>query len=175
MPRSFIVALVAARVLCAQKESSALLERARDKIIQSARRLPKYTCLQNIDRTYYAPPPPKRSQHSMSEAPGPASTCSENLSASRSPLEAKDRLRIEVAVAGDHEIESWPGATSPARRGRRRFVDAVKAKSKVYSLRGSLLLLAELWELNRARYSCLRVEIKRSANLLRQNANDPQA
>jgi hypothetical protein len=55
----FIVAGVVfaqAAPMLAMKEStddaSSLLELARAKILNSVRRLPKYTCLETIDRTY---------------------------------------------------------------------------------------------------------------------------
>jgi hypothetical protein len=110
LPRAFIIAIVAVRVLSAQDESSALLERAREKILNSTRRMPKYTCLQTIDRTYYVPRPEKLSAHVMTEAPAPAPSCT-GTNPGSPLLDAKDRLRMEVATAGEEEIHSWPGAS----------------------------------------------------------------
>lgn len=68
--RALIVALVAARVVFDQalppavgdpEDASALLTRAREKVLDSIRSLPKYTCLETIDRTYYVLPPEKHS------------------------------------------------------------------------------------------------------------------
>jgi hypothetical protein len=44
----------------------------------------------------------------MTEAPAPAPSCT---GTNPGPLDAKDRLRIEVASAGGDEIHSWPGAS----------------------------------------------------------------
>jgi hypothetical protein len=110
MPRAFIVAVLAVPVLVAQDDSFALLARARDKILNSIDRLPKYTCLETIDRTYYVTPPAKRSKGAMTEAPS-ASSCAATNS-SRLSLDANDRVRMEVAIAGEEEIHSWPGASS---------------------------------------------------------------
>jgi hypothetical protein len=103
-------AILAASVLSAQDTSSDVLEQARDKILKSIRHLPNYTCLETIDRIYYAGPATKLSRHVMTEAPSPASVCS--ASGGAKPFrDASDRLRIEVAVAGKYEIHSWPGAS----------------------------------------------------------------
>ncbi|MGD1098155.1 MAG: hypothetical protein ABSB35_39975 [Bryobacteraceae bacterium] len=108
MPRAFIVAILAARVLSAQDESSALLARAREKILDSLRRLPKYTCLETIDRTYYAAPRARLNRKLMTESP--ANACGGDAPSGVS-LDAKDRLRVEVVVVSQRELLSWPGAS----------------------------------------------------------------
>jgi len=108
--RVLSAAILAASVLSAQDTSSDLLDQARDKILTSIRHLPNYTCLETIDRTYYARPATKLSRHVMTEPPSPVAVCGGNGTAK--PLrEASDRLRMEVAVAGKYEIHSWPGAS----------------------------------------------------------------
>ncbi len=117
--RALIVALAAARVVLEQtlppptvghpEDASALLTRAREKALDSIRSLPKYTCLETIERKYYVLPPEKHSPHMMTEDP-PASACSGNGTRHLS-LAAMDRLRVEVAAAGQSEIHSWPGAS----------------------------------------------------------------
>jgi hypothetical protein len=116
--RVLIVALVAARVVFDQTllpavgdhdDASALLTRAREKVLDSIRSLPKYTCLETIDRTYYVLPPEKHSPHMMTED-HPVSACSGN-GARHLSLDANDRLRVEVAAVGESEIHSWPGAS----------------------------------------------------------------
>jgi hypothetical protein len=109
MPRSFILVLLAAPVLCAQEKSSALLERARDKIVDSIRRLPKYTCTETVDRTYYLAGRARLNRRAMTEVP--AYWCDGTRSGYLN-LDAKDRLRVEVAVVGEDEIHSWPGASA---------------------------------------------------------------
>ena len=88
-------------------DASALLALAREKVLNSIRRLPKYTCLETIDRAYYVRPPKKHSPHMMTED-RPAIACIGN-GAGHLFLDAKDRLRVEVAVTGEGEIHSWPG------------------------------------------------------------------
>ncbi len=118
--RVLIVALVAAPVIFEQawpapsaigqpEGASALLTRATERILDSTRRLPKYTCLETVDRTYYVPPREKHSPHMMTEY-RPATACIGNRNGHLS-LKAKDRLRVEVAAAGGTEIHSWPGAS----------------------------------------------------------------
>src|ERR1700693_1965834 len=107
--RAVIAAILAAHVISAQDPSSALLERARDKILNSIRHLANYTCLETIDRTYYVPQAAKVSRHVMTEVPSAVSACSGSGTA-KPPRDASDRLRMEVAVAGKYEIHSWPGA-----------------------------------------------------------------
>ena len=115
--RALIVAMVALRVAHAQavpppgiraEDGADLLERAREKVLVTTHRLPKYTCLETINRTYYVLPPEKHSRNMMTEAP--ADACIANRSGQLS-LSAKDRLRMEVAAAGEAEIHSWPGAS----------------------------------------------------------------
>src|SRR5580700_3794463 len=116
--RALILAIVAARVVYAQavpllagirtEDGADLLSRASEKVLRSIRRLPKYTCLETIDRTFYVPSPEELRPHAMTEAP--ADACLVNR-AGHPSLDAKDRLRVEVAEAGGDEIHSWPGAS----------------------------------------------------------------
>jgi hypothetical protein len=108
-----IVALLVTRAALDQtvppEDASALLTRAREKVVNSIGKLPKYTCLETIERAYYGPALEKRSSHLMTER-HPASACSGSGNA-HLPLDEKDRLRVEVAAAGMGEIHSWPGAS----------------------------------------------------------------
>jgi hypothetical protein len=115
---ALIVAFVAVRVAFAQaspemigpaEDASALLGPAREKVLDSIHRLPKYTCLETIDRAYYALASVKHRPHMMTEVP-PATACIGN-GAGHLSLAAKDRVRVEVAAAGGGEIHSWPGAS----------------------------------------------------------------
>jgi hypothetical protein len=92
-------------------ESSALLARAREKIVNATHRLLKCTCLQTIDRTYYVAPVEKLSRHIMTEAPAISCDTKEFGKNGQLSLDAKDRLRLSVAVAGDKEIYSWASAS----------------------------------------------------------------
>jgi hypothetical protein len=122
--RALLLSLVG-HLVCAQarppstikpiEDESALLARAREKVRASIRALPRYTCLEAIDRKYYVPPAGKHKPHMMTEI-RPAIACSGNRAsflsrASLLPLDAEDRVRVEVASAGNGEIHSWPGAS----------------------------------------------------------------
>jgi hypothetical protein len=116
--RAVMMAIVAARVVYAQAvlppvgipadDGADLLSRASEKVLRSTHRLPKYTCLETINRTFYVPPPEELRPHAMTEAPTDA--CIANR-AGHGSLDAKDRLRVEVAEGGLGEIHSWPGAS----------------------------------------------------------------
>jgi hypothetical protein len=86
-----------------------VLARARVKLAAIARKLPKYTCLETIERAYYDAPAPKPSASLMSE---PAS-CENKEIGKNGPLSlvAEDRLRLEVAVGESGEIHSWVAAS----------------------------------------------------------------
>jgi hypothetical protein len=116
--RALIMAIVVARVAYAQavpppagiraEVGADLLERAREKVLSATRRLPKYTCLETINRTFYIPPAKKLRPRALTEAPADACIANSNGHLS---LDAKDRLRVEVAEVGMGEIHSWPGAS----------------------------------------------------------------
>jgi hypothetical protein len=96
-----LVAAMAART--AGSDADELLQKARVRALDSARRLPRYTCVENISRAQYMP------------APNSPSTCQGlitmlRLADSRGQLATRDRLRLDVAVVGNGEIFSWAGA-----------------------------------------------------------------
>jgi hypothetical protein len=80
-----------------------LFDQAKNKVIDNARRTPRYTCVQNINRTQYQPPAKK------------GASCA-TLIAARAPgkypgdLLAHDRVRLDVAVIDGNEMFSWAGA-----------------------------------------------------------------
>jgi hypothetical protein len=91
-------------------DSLAPLERAREKLLRVANRLPKCTCIENIDRTFYLAPK-NPGPHVMTEAP--ANSCSGLEFGRRKDLslDVKDRLRLQVGIADGAEIYSWPTAS----------------------------------------------------------------
>jgi hypothetical protein len=119
--RVLIVAPVAARILFEQalpparaigqpENTSALLAQASEKVLSSLHRLPKYTCLETVERSYYVLPYYLREKHAtltLTEAPPVACLGSHT---GQLFLEATDRVRVEVAAAGGREIHSWPAA-----------------------------------------------------------------
>jgi hypothetical protein len=81
-----------------------LFRKARDKVLDNARRMPRYTCVENISRAQYQP--------SRGRKP---SSCPSIIAARRnlkSPGELvwRDRLRLDVAVVDGGEMFSWAGA-----------------------------------------------------------------
>jgi hypothetical protein len=98
---------LAALTLCAAsalaQDPDALLLQARQKIVANIRNLPKYTCVQTLERSYFVRIP-------MSQEPR---ACAEVLDLARAnslKLAWTDRMRLDVAVAGGNEIFSWAGA-----------------------------------------------------------------
>jgi hypothetical protein len=95
--------LLAASSLAAQTlpDPSDILNRARFHIAALTRGLPKYACIQTIDRAYFE---------------RPRNTDCDRASADkkrgRTPLSLRvtDRVRIEVSQGEGQEIHSWPGA-----------------------------------------------------------------
>ena len=88
------------------QDPSAMLQKARDKMLAEIPNHPRIRCVETIDRSYF-------SRRSLLGSPA---SC-ERLSADRKQgraklrLDATDRLRVEVAVMQGTEIYSW---TRPA-------------------------------------------------------------
>lgn len=94
----------------ATADHSAILSRALEKLAGTTRRLLKYTCLETIERTYYIEPSKKLSPDIMTQAPANSCDGKGFVPNGHLSLEAEDRLRLEVAVAGGTEIHSWAAA-----------------------------------------------------------------
>ncbi len=99
----FVTALAGTMALAAQTagDPSDILSRARYEIVAAMRRLPKYTCVETIDRSYYVRSTPLVCDPEGAERKtGRAST----------RLRLTDRVRIEVAQSEGQQMQSWPGA-----------------------------------------------------------------
>jgi hypothetical protein len=70
-----------------------------------------YACLQTVERSYYNDPSPKLGAHAMSEASAESCDGREFSEDTHLRLDSKDRLRLQVAVAGGKEIYSWAAAS----------------------------------------------------------------
>ena len=99
---------VVAGVLSAQAppDPTEVLAQARDKIVESRPRLPNYTCVQTVDRSYFQ----------RAVQPNPPPTCSQMHTEEDTPehqmdLYLTDRLRLDVKVSAGAEIGSWAGAS----------------------------------------------------------------
>ena len=92
------------------QDSIHTLSQARDKLLAESRDLPRFACVETIDRSYYSRP-----------AGGTPTSC-ENLALARKNgkshlrLDRADRLRLRVTIAGGHEIYSWTGAAPSAHK-----------------------------------------------------------
>ena len=81
-----------------------VLSRVRDRVIKSVDRLPNYTCVETINRTYFQP-----------SLPRPPKSCDEHEGDKRQGIyqmvpASADRLRLDVAAVSQREIFSWAGA-----------------------------------------------------------------
>lgn len=79
-----------------------LFKQARTKVLDNARRMPHYTCVETIDRTQYQP--------SIDPSSCQALVTMRRLSPGHGNLAIHDRLRLDVAVVNGGEIFSWAGA-----------------------------------------------------------------
>ncbi|MGA2715867.1 MAG: hypothetical protein ABSG41_22420 [Bryobacteraceae bacterium] len=101
--RSCAVLLAAATAAStADPVAEELFQRAREKVLDNTRRMPRYTCVETIYRTQYRPPDNAASCESL--------IAMRRLATSRGNLMARDRLRLDVAVVEGREIFSWAGA-----------------------------------------------------------------
>ena len=95
----FALPLLAAFAL-ASDESDTVLARTKERILDRAKQLPNYTCIETVDRSYYVP----------QERPRVDLPCNQRRP-EKLLLQAADRLRLEIKVSDGGEIGSWPGAT----------------------------------------------------------------
>jgi hypothetical protein len=76
-----------------------LFQLTREKVLDNARRMPRYTCVETISRAQYQP-----AFGSLARCAAPPA------GSSRGNLMQRDRLRLDVTVVDDGEIFSWAGA-----------------------------------------------------------------
>ncbi len=106
--KSAFLLLAATPAMWAQTSvSDAVLERARDRILEAIHSLPKYTCTQTVDRVYLAP-----AQAGMSRGGCDQIVANRQNGTAHVEQQETDRLRLDVEVADEgFEIYSWPGET----------------------------------------------------------------
>jgi hypothetical protein len=107
------ILMLASAALGADPAPEQLAGEVRDKVLDNARRMPRYTCVETILRTQYHRPAGPASCKPPIAMPGPGPP--------RGDLMARDRLRLDVAVVDGREIFSWAGA----RRFETHDVDAL--------------------------------------------------
>ena len=91
---SALVLAVSTAGRTADPEIEELFKQARTKVLDNSKRMPRYTCVETIDRTQYEPV-------------GKVQGCAQP---GKGNLVVRDRLRLDVAVANGGEIFSWAGA-----------------------------------------------------------------
>jgi len=82
---------------------TAVFQRARARLIADTRRMPRYTCEQDITRYFY---------RAGSSEPQSCATILAKREKRKHDLKPTswDRLQLDVAIGDDSEIHSWPGA-----------------------------------------------------------------
>ncbi len=103
--RSCVVLLAAASAAStADPDAQELFRRVRAKVLDDAGHVPRYTCVQTVDRAQYRP-----QYQAMPTSCGAAIAARKQL---RQPgyLFWRDRLRLDVAVIDGAETYSWAGA-----------------------------------------------------------------
>ncbi len=86
-----------------------LLAKARAKIAAVTRSLPRYTCVETVDRRYFGLVP--RGRGGIAPKPCEPILFDHNSGKSVVRLVMTDRLRLDVAVSAKGEIYSWVGAS----------------------------------------------------------------
>jgi hypothetical protein len=102
--RAGVILMVAATALhTADPAIQELFNKARTKVLDNAKRMPRYTCVETVDRTQYAPTVDGNGRCEMVVA-------MRRLSPAKGAMLLRDRLRLDVAVVDGGEIFSWAGA-----------------------------------------------------------------
>jgi hypothetical protein len=109
---STLLLTAAVAAVTAVSEGDELLEKTRARVLDSARRLPRYTCVETVARAQYLPP-------LGSGFTCPAVMARHRRDDSQGGLVMRDRLRLDVAVINGEEMFSWAGA----RRFETRDID----------------------------------------------------
>jgi hypothetical protein len=86
-----------------QPSPPALFQQTRIRLLTDAHRMPRYTCLQNITRHFY--------RAETTEPQSCAAILTKRTQRKHDPPATSwDRLQLDVAIAEDREIHSWPDA-----------------------------------------------------------------
>lgn len=88
-----------------QADPMSILAHARERLLSDVERLPRYACVQTIHRDYFATPFRYQQPGSCKEVITEHDKRTHELTRI-----SWDRLRLDVAVSGSHEIFSWVGA-----------------------------------------------------------------
>ncbi len=100
-PLKWAVWLAAGRLF--GQDASETLEKARDKVLAAASHLPRYICVETIERSYFSRDHPP--SHESCEQIG----IDRKKAKYKLRLDATDRLRVMVGFGQDREVYSWTG------------------------------------------------------------------
>jgi hypothetical protein len=104
MRAALLVCAVALGFAQQSPDPDRLLARAQASLAEAAAAVPKYTCTETVDRSYFR-------QVRQTPRTCDAIVANQRNGRSRLSLTATDRLRFDVEVTeGGHEIYAWPGA-----------------------------------------------------------------
>jgi hypothetical protein len=87
----------------AQQDPVELLTKIRHRVVDGISRLPRYMCTETVDRSSFRPNEPA-GKHDRRSCPEPLDTAAKPR---KLQLFSTDRLRLDVAIAGDSEMYSW--------------------------------------------------------------------
>jgi hypothetical protein len=87
------------------EDPTEVLIRLRDQVLAHGERVPNHTCVETVMRERY-----ETADRSTQSCDAIIARAREEGAASRLRLATTDRLRLDVALAGDREIYSWAGA-----------------------------------------------------------------
>jgi hypothetical protein len=93
---------VATAANTADSDADELFNKARVKVLDNTRRLPRYTCVETVSRSQYLPADNPSDCQSL--------VTMQRLVPTRGSLMEHDKLRLDVAFVEDGEIFSWAGA-----------------------------------------------------------------
>lgn len=125
--RLWLIPIGAALLAQEQIDPTERLARARDKLVERAKRLPDYTCVQTVERA--------RFRRVRSDIPFPPCERVRALGTEGLMPEATDRLRLDIKASRGSEIGSWPGS----RFSERSIFELVGAGSYQTGMLGALI------------------------------------
>jgi hypothetical protein len=102
--RSIVAALLAVATAPAQDDPANVLIRVREELLAMTARLPRYSCTETLDRSYFSRLNPSDPHPSCDQILG-----DRKGGYFRMRLDRTDRVRFNVAAPWDRELLSWTG------------------------------------------------------------------
>lgn len=99
-----MLAVMSAGLAQTKPDPAKVLQATGERLLADLKRMPRYTCVQTITRTYY------ETRH-HSDRPSCSTLIAEHDTRKKKlPVEGWDRLRLEVALVEGNSVYSWVGA-----------------------------------------------------------------